>query len=107
MDTESNRTDWPEYLTIRKLGDYLSISYRTLEGWKPEGFLPPHHPWTKRHHRWKKSDVDAWSELKRRGLFDDYPELRQQHGESAAWTLMLKRLADARERDQQLAAEVA
>ena len=82
----------PSYLTIREFGDYIGISHRTLEGWKSKGYLPPHTPLTKKIHRWKRSDIDAWFALKQRGLFGDWPEMRAKHGECDAWALMLKRL---------------
>lgn len=52
--------DWPEYLSIRELGRYLGISFRTLESWKRAGHLPPHYEFGKRHHRWKRSEIDVW-----------------------------------------------
>ena len=81
------------YLTIREMGDYIGTSFRTLEGWKGAGYLPPHIALTSRIHKWKKSDVDDWMELTKRGLWDDWIPLRGELGPLAAWDEMVKRLA--------------
>ena len=81
-----------EYLSIKEFGTYTGIPARSLEGWKSEGFLPPHFEFTSRHHRWKKSDIDAWSDLRRRGLLDEYQALRDRLGVYDAWAVLLARL---------------
>ena len=55
---ESQR--WPEWMDIRTFAAYTGISHRTLESWKRLGHLPKHRAVTKRQHRWKRTEIDAW-----------------------------------------------
>ncbi len=59
--------EWPEYLSLKKLSGYLGIPYKTLEGWKRNGYLPRHYVFGQRHHKWKRSEVDAWATTYRHG----------------------------------------
>lgn len=87
--------EWPEYQTVREVAQYIGISFRTLEAWKRNGFLPPHIELTPRVHKWRRSDIDAWFDLKQRGLLDDWLEVRGELGPIDAWAIMLQRLAEA------------
>lgn len=86
----------PEYMAIRGVAEYLGRSFRTLERWKQHGYLPPHAEWTRKIHMWKRTDLDAWSEMKMRGLLDDWIEVRGRLGAIDGWALMLERLDAAK-----------
>jgi len=64
---DTSAPEWPEFLSLKKLSDYLSIPYKTLEGWKANGYLPRHYVFGQRHHKWKRSEVDVWAETFRHG----------------------------------------
>jgi excisionase family DNA binding protein len=53
---------WGEYLSLKELAQYLSIPWKTLEGWKARGYLPRHFVFGKRHHKWKRVEIDTWAE---------------------------------------------
>jgi len=59
-----------------------------------QGWLPPARRDTIPH-TWMRSDLLAREEMRRLGLFEDWRELVQEHGEHVAWAVMLKRLAKA------------
>jgi len=73
-----------------------------LLSWTPEkvrhqvrgGWLPPARRDCKPH-TWMRSDLLAREEMRRFGLFEDWRELVQEHGEHVAWAVMLKRLEKA------------
>lgn len=81
-----------QYLTIREVGEYIGISFRTLEGWKRNGYLPPHIALTRKVHKWRRADIDAWLALKQRDLLDDWLDKRGELGAVKAWAMMLGRL---------------
>ncbi len=82
-------------MSIRKFAEYANLSHRTLESYKSSGYLPPHSVVTARRHLFNKPDIDAWLELKRRGLLGDYQDLRDRLGALDAWAVMLARLVAA------------
>ncbi len=56
-----------EYLSLREFSAYVGIPFKTLEGWKAKGYLPRHYVFGKRHHKWKRSEIDQWVETFRFG----------------------------------------
>ena len=90
---------WPEYMAIREVAEYIGTSFRTLEGWKPNGYLPPHIALTPRVHKWRRSE--------QRGLLDDWLYVRGQYGEIDGWAVMRKRLKAAQAKTAAVAQEVA
>lgn len=56
--------------------------------------------------RFRRTDLDAWMELRRLGLWADWKTLVQQHGEQVAWAVMLRRLERKRAEIESLAQEV-
>ena len=58
---------WSEYLSLRKFAEYVGIPFKTLEGWKAKGYLPRHFVFGKRHHKWKRVEIDTWAEKYRHG----------------------------------------
>ena len=56
-----------EYLSLREFAEYVGIPFKTLEGWKVMGYLPRHFAFGKRHHKWKRCEIDEWVETYRHG----------------------------------------
>lgn len=60
-----------EYLSLREFATYVGIPFKTLEAWKAKGYLPLHFVFGRRHHKWKRSEVDAWVLTYRHGGDDE------------------------------------
>ena len=99
--------EWPECLNIRELASYLGIPYGSLRTVKAKGELPPLAIDTARHQRWRRADIEAWLEMKMRGLVGDWLQLRGQLGEIDGWAVMLKRLEAAQAKTAAVVREVA
>lgn len=77
-----------------------SVRHQVRQGW-----LPPARRDTKPH-QWSRADLLARAEMRRLGLFADWRELVQEHGEHVTWKAMLKRLAKAQADIEARASEV-
>lgn len=76
--------------------------------WKHHrGMRPPAVGDRRSGYRYRRTDLDAWMEMRQLGLWPDWKGLVQQHGESVAWQVMLVRLERARASARSAAAEVA
>ena len=87
---------WPEWMEKYGSSHYCGYEVSPWEHYRDGGYLPPRVRDTGRNHRWRRTDLDAWMELRRRDLFGDYKELTQHLGELDAWAVMLKRLEEAK-----------
>ena len=59
-------TQAAKWMSIRDIAELLGASVSAIERMKALGQLPQHVELSKRMHRWRKSDVDAWLSEKTR-----------------------------------------
>ena len=57
-------SDESGFFDTRRAGDYLSLSHRTLDGYRVSGDGPAFHRFGNRV-RYRRSDLDAWAEKRR------------------------------------------
>ncbi len=82
--------DAPEWMVSHKAAAYCDM---TDNQWKHHrGLRPPAVGDRRSGFRYRRSDLDAWMELRRLGLWADWKPLVQEHGEALAWEIMLVRL---------------
>ena len=96
----------PEWMVSWKAAEHCDMTDKQWASYRSKGGLPPYLA-DYRPYRHRRIDLDAWMQLRQRGLWADWKELVHRVGDSAAWAVMLRRLKDAQDADQRLAAEVA
>lgn len=94
--------DWPEWMEKRAGAHFIGVTLGVYRKLMEGGYLPPRRRDTKPH-QWKRTDLSAFMELRRLGLFADYKQLVQAHGEAVAWEVMLRRLDTRRAEIRSLA----
>ena len=96
---------YPEWMVSWKAARYCDM---TDSQWKHHRKMRPPSVGDRRSgFRFRRTDLDAWMELRRLGLWADSTQLRQEHGEQVAWAVMLRRLETKRAEIDALAAEVS
>ena len=96
---------YPEWMVSHKAAAYCDM---TDTQWKHHrGMRPPPVGDKRSGFRYRRTDLDAWMELRRLGLWADWKQVRQAHGEQVAWAVMLKRLEKKRAEIDALAVEVS
>jgi hypothetical protein len=95
---------YPAWMVSWKAAEYCDM---TDTQWKHHrGKRPPPVGDRRSGFRYQRTDLDAWMEMRRLGLWADWKQLREAHGEHVAWAIMLRRLEKKRVDIDALALEV-
>lgn len=85
---------YPAWMVSHKAAAYCDM---TDSQWKHyRGSRPPAVGTRKTGFRFRRTDLDAWMELRQLGLWNDWKQLVQAKTEPVAWATMLRRLESKR-----------
>ena len=82
------------WMRSKKAAEYCDMTRSQWKHYSAAGLLPPCVRDT-RSHKFGRTYLDTWMELRMRGLWADWKQLVQEHGERKAWDAMLGRLKEA------------
>jgi len=82
------------WMRSKRAVEYCDMTPSQWKHYSAAGLLPPCVRDT-RAHKFGRVYLDTWMELRMRGLWADWKQLVQEHGERRAWDTMLGRLKEA------------